>query len=463
MNSILINDSQTLLNNARDLGKLIKIRTRLSQPKGGIFEGVIPEKKWADKILGETFNKVILASKGIESLSSLSDITVLGGWCAIRTKCMKTLSLGKLTNPQTGIEKKYSNISEVCNWIKTTISLDQIVESVGIYNGKNYALISEECLWAEKIINTVELHLKRMLTDKEKSMIKNSLITAEMRRYKITKKYIEFIQKEKINITLIKDHDILNDLQIERNKLLKKVGTTVRKLTEPILKRTKLESKDIGKLKKTSILQNISNHIERYSLVWFMYTGPYLNILKKYNYIKTNKAIIIEPWLHIYDNEAQAVFNYQVFGKNFGENNHLKRGSLNKDIAIIGIDEPSEFNWERTNSNKSISTIPNVVNYKHFFKKNLVQNSLKELELRNNQAFIMGINYYPYNKTKKLLMKMINISQSFKEIKKNLKSTNSSFQTEIKKVKREKAKEMLKTSEAVIKQLEKLSSTLFQD
>jgi hypothetical protein len=410
---ILHDEDQILLNNARDPNKLQVIRNRLRQHDGGIYNGSLPESSWSKKYLGDMYQKVVLATPDIETFGTPNnEFTVLGGWCAIRTKCNLDMAKGIITDPLSGNRTNYNSVTQVAEWIQRAVSADQIVETIGTYTGDIYAAISEEQLWTEKVINAVEQHLKKRLTDHEKELLDHSIGIAETKRYTITKNYLEYVTGKSINLTRIIDKDIYNNIVSERNKLLEIVGTTIDDLVKPILNRAKTKSKIIDEIAMQETLKDLYHYIDSYSLVWLMYTGAYLNILKSKGFIKTPKAIIIEPWSHAFSNEARAVFNANIFK---GANNYSQAKGLNEDLAFVGIDEASKFNWKQNSATQPISMVPNISNLDQYF--NMLDNnlSISSIDLRINESFINGVNYLPYGKCKQILIQMIALRDEYRK------------------------------------------------
>lgn len=455
-------NNQILLKHARDPGKLSIIRERLSRNTGRIFNGVALNPDWAQKYLGDTYEKVILAPKGIDSLGESKDsfFTVLGGWCAVRTKCLRDMGRGILTNPISGKRSQIKSISQVAYWIENAISADQIVETIGIYKGLNYAAISEENLWTKKVINTLELNLNRDLIDSEKQTIRNAIIIAEEKRYKITKKYIEYILNKKVSLTRIVDTHIYEDLIDGRDTMFERMGITVDDLVEPLIERI-LNNPDAELKIGTKTRKDLLNYINSSSLVWFMYTGPYLKILQKKKFVTTKKGIIIEPWSHAISNESEAKFNSLFFTDN---NSYLYSGGINEDIAFITIDEVSSYNWKPSKGFLSISEVPNINNYESIINQLQEDISGADLNLGNNKSFMYGVNYLPYGDCKEALIEMIHIADNFHHKRKVFKNTYKENLVKLEKIqsiKGEYSKSMKKKAEIVNMELKKMFSDIF--
>jgi hypothetical protein len=456
---------QILLENSRDIRKLELIRKKLAEPDGGIYKGTLPPKEWADRYLGDAHNKVILASTGIEKLGTpQNEFTAIGGWCAIRTKCFKSIAQGWLIDQSTGRKTKITSVSQVADWIENSVSADQIVEAIGIYNGTIYTAISEIKLWTQKVADALKIILKRELNKGEVTALYTALQIGESKRQKATKKYLEYILNKKINLTIVKDEDIFEDLIEGRNLLLKSIGTSLEELVEPtinrIVKQRKLKNLKNGNGSRSKML----SYIDKYSIVWFMYTGPYLKLLQKKGYVKTPKGLIIEPWEHSsgHELEAKALFNYKVFGKNNGENNYLVEDSINEDLAIIGIDEVSEYNWQKSKLQKYINEVPNLRNYKSFM--DLLEMGDSNLDLTQNISFILGVNYLPYGTCKNYLEEMIQTRDEYRLHRKTYKSLDVEDRVqEINLLRSEKSTQMKDLSLKINQELYKVFKHIFSE
>ncbi len=411
---------QKILLHSRDKVKLDKIRERLRSSGGGIYKGIIPSKEWFSTNIGEGYERVILASDGIESLS-FRDFTVLGGWCAIRTNDMLNINEGKLSNLERNTTYNYSSPSEVSEWVLNAVSIDQIVEAVGTYKGCKYTVISEQRLWGDRLQQSVEAHLGRSLTNVESEQLKSAVVNSELKRKIITQKYLDKVTGQKNSLKVVIDTDIFEDLVRERNILLEKVSVTMKDLAMPIyLNRVKsgADHHDVENILEQNIMKDLVSYIDSYSLVWFMYTGPYLELLKSKGYVDTEKAVIIEPWSHASSNESESLFNQRVF-EQFGINNYLDPNGFNRNLGFIAMDEVASFSWKKIRSSEPISKVPNLKNYKNYTATLSRSATRGELDLSKNQIFLDAVNYYPFNENLQLIKKMIEVREDWL----NLKST----------------------------------------
>jgi len=456
---------QELLNFGRNFQKLQFLRNRLKK-SSIFFNGGIPKYEWSKKHLGDTYDKVIIASQGIEKLGETKNTsyTVIGGWCVMRTFCIQKISNGQLIDPISGKPQKIISIQQVSDWIKKAISMDGIVQAIGIYNGKEYVAISEVQLWFMKICNTLEMCLERNLNEKEKETVYKSIEFAEKKRYKITKKYIEYVSGKNINLVRIVDKDIFKELVIARDALFNKVGITINDLAKPLLTRLLKTSDDelsINIKTKKALIQ----YIDTSSIVWLMYTGYYVKLLQKHNYIKTPYVIIIEPFSPIHNNESRVLFNHLVYS---GENAYLNKKGINNNLAYIAISESSSYNFNKSTSYLNISQVPNINNYKMFINLLKKDKSINELDLSINEAFQLGFNYLPYGKCKQLLLEMIRIIKEYKKEKKIIKTNikkdqRSARQEKLISLKNNYKNHIYKLSIQVIDNVEHAFSIIFKD
>ncbi len=417
-----MDSQQPLLAAFKNPDKLASIRRKLQSSTGGIYQGTIPDPEWGRKHLGETYDKVILASAGVEkAFTNPDEYTVLGGWCALRTKDLQNIQRGFLINPFTGSPTTIKTVKQVSQWIKEAISLDQIVETVGLYNGNNYVLISEVSLWAKKIIRYLEQYFSRNLTPYETDSIFTALEESETIRCKITKRYIEYAKEDGINITRVTDTEIYHELVEQRNELLSRMGTSLREVAEEIVNNRKpFTSSEIHNL------TNFENYIDEYSLVLTMYTGPYLELLQNKKYVTTPSALIIEPWTHIRaNNEAMAFCNQKIFANKSGRNNYLTPSGINANLAFIAVIEASNSYFIPDKVVKNISEVPNLKNYNRYLKQERQEISKMDQPFLDNDIFSFTYNYYPYGICNSLLCEALSKTENHR-IRSN-QQTSSTF------------------------------------
>ncbi len=356
--------------------KIKSIEYKISNFGGRVIDGSLGKE--LDPFIKQQFDqfgeRIIGTSKGIDKLE-INNITAIGGWCAIRTADYERLKQGVVPNPLTGEVLKYNSPRDVAEWIEQAISIDQIIEAIGIYSGQNYAAISEEKLWGDRVKQTVANKLRRSLTNKEKVEIDIALDTAETRRYEFTQRYIDYITQRKNNLIRFVDGDIWQDLVRVRNEMLK------------------IAKIDLNKLLKM-FPEEIAS-IPGYSIVWGMYTGPYLALLKSKGYVSTSKGVIIEPYTHaLSETRSKAYINDQIFG--YQTNNYLVPKGVNKDLGFAAFIDAVSPKGERLGRIITLDGLPNFQNYQDFLKRLSEDPRCGALTLSDNPSFIWGVNLFPY-------------------------------------------------------------------
>ncbi|EKE15286.1 MAG: hypothetical protein ACD_12C00090G0002 [uncultured bacterium] len=198
-------------------------------------------------------------------------------------------------------------------------------------------------------------------------------------------------------------------------------------------------------------------------MVWGMYTGPYLALLKSKNYVKTQKGIIIESVFHaLSETRAKAFVNGRIFGDS--NNNYLTPKGLNQDLGFAAYVDVMSPNGDRFKENNLIDKLPNIMNYQNFLE-NLFQNSrCSSLTLSENPTFIWGVNLIPNTKTINSLYKMIEIKDNYKKAKKSLVFSSASKENNIGKtteLKKEFSLLMQKQAETVNNELANMLKFVF--
>lgn len=436
---------ERLINNAYDSLAVTRMKSMIRAPYRGIVNSSLdtPMESWISSNLGEFGVKVIGVSDGAENLER-QDITALGGWCAVRTKDLSGIAEnGTIFNPSTGKESAFSSTAEITDWIKRAVSIDQVVDSIGMYLGDNYAAISEEKLWSDRLIGVIEKRLKRQLSGLEKQEVEDAMQEAEKMRFEYTKRYLQFASGRDINLTRVVDRDIFDGLLEVRDEMLDTAG-----LPFPVFKR---------------IYPNEGT--QNYSIVWGMYTGLYFDLLKRSGYVTTPKGIIIEPWWHAFNenNDAKIDVNSKIFG--FGSNLYLGNAGINKNLGYIAFTDVMDGKGDRYRSGYSINEVPNKENYKSFLEKLLGQPDCMNLDLRKNPAFVWGVNLLPLGVTASLLNKMVDTKDAWQNEKVGINSSSQSKQEKIQAVADARArykKGMGDLASLVISELERMLIFVFE-
>lgn len=405
-----------LIESYRDYSKIEYLRKKLSQQGSKVIDGDIPTNQWGKNVLGPSYHKTLLMTKGLESISEdADDFTAMGGWCALRTKDVNNLRRGYIVNSENGKKYKYKSVQDVADWIKKTISIDQVIESVGIFNGKKYLIISETKLWSDKVIFILEKYFQRGLTQNEKSQIYYAIKESEDMKFHATKAYINtFSPITSPKITRIFDYEIFDELTEGRDNLFKKFNIEYDELIFPVIQRIKERhpNKNIKQEK-----QIIEKYARDYSMSWFFFTGAYFNILKEKEFVDTNYGLLINPWIYALGEEfeAERVFNSQVFT---GNNSYLNPNGINSKLAYVAVNQSETFTFKVLKTVNSIDLMPNTQNY-----KNYIDNLYKEIRKIDTNIFNNNIALDAYNFTQSInsqihLEKIASTSKDF-SVKRN--------------------------------------------
>ncbi|MFC2169596.1 hypothetical protein ACFLRM_03375 [Acidobacteriota bacterium] len=311
----------------------------------------------------------------------------------------------------------------------------------------------EEKLWADKIIRILEQNFKRTLKNNEKQKIYDSVREANKRRYKIIKKYIEHLIQKPINLTSIIDLDIYEDINIQKKKFMKETGIKNNEFAEMLIKRSQdKDQKEFG-------LKHMEQYIDQYLAVMFLYTGEFLSLLQRKQHIKTPKAIIMEPWSHAGTTYIEKEFNFKVFGKNNGKNNHLVEGGKAENLAFIAMDEVGQYEMKNSKKHTTISMMPNILNYKDFIEKLNDDSTISSLDLTINRSFLEGFNYLPYGKCREALLNMIRIRDDYRNKRAAYKKQNP--RNDINNLRKTNSQLMKEQAEFVNLELFKLFKAIF--
>lgn len=435
-------ERELFLQNLIGQSKIDSIKNGIQPSQGGLVEPNqgAPMEDFIQRQFGDFGVKILGVSDGAENLAP-QDITVIGGWCAIRTADMLQLQQGVITTPTLGIAIEYRSVDQVADWIKQAISIDQIVEAIGIYNGTNYAAISEEKLWGDRVKSAVESSLRRRLNLVETGQLEVAMEIAELARFKFTKRYIEYIQGGTISLSRVVDRDIYTGLVAVRDEMLK----TARVSLGGLLDRYPQERTTAG-----------------YSIVWGMYTGPYLALLQERGYVSTPKGLIVEPWMHaISETRSRRMVNQNIFER--GKNPYLAQSSANQNLGFVAYADVMLGMGERVRQTIPISGVPNQQNYKEFIGNLNANGESANPSLADNPVFVWGVNLLPFGNTKDALYKMITIKDAYKASRKNLGNLpKEEASRKADQLRNDYSTFMAQQSEFVINELRKLLQYVFE-
>jgi hypothetical protein len=255
------------------------------------------------------------------------------------------------------------------------------------------------------------------LTEKQGQLVLDSLRSNENKKFIATKKYLEAISGSELEVVKFTDSEIWDDLISARDKLFLSSNTTLEDLAQFMVQNRSSHNQSLD----SKIINDISVYIRDYSLVWTMYSGFYLEILKKKKIVNTKFGLIIEPWVHSRSNEAQILLNENLIESSVN-NHYLNPAGINKNLGFIAISEYSSYNFKSTRVNNSINEIPNLLNYRGFIEKLGNSASIDNLDLTKNETFMLACNLFPYGMVKTYLNEMVEIANDYKSQKLKIKS-----------------------------------------
>lgn len=374
---------------------LIALKNKMTSPGGRLIDGQ-SISRFGERLLGEFSERALLESPDISTLLPSETTTALGGWCVLRTADSLLLSRGIISDPETGEKKAYTTLAELTNWITSAVSLDQIVGAIGIFTGKNYTAISEERLWTDRIFQMAARNIS--LSPSDIKSIREAVEKAEIIRLRMTERYIRFVSKRSPRLVRVIDEDIFPDLRTVRDEMLDAAGISIPTLQQ-------MFSNESG--------------IDSYSIVWAMYTGPYLELLKRRKYVTTEKAVLLEPSDHaVSETQAKSELTTRYFGD--GRNRYLNEEGPNRNLGFIPFLESMEPDGKTTKRSLAIGQVPNTQNYSYFIERVRESGMCNQITLAQNPAFVLGVNLLPFGETKKTLLDMIELRNRMKAEKEEL-------------------------------------------
>lgn len=437
-------ERQRLYINLVGKSKVFSILSKISSPGGRVVDGLKGEElnsPQITKLFGQFGQRLVSVSKGAERLLP-QDVTAIGGWCAVRTIDMQLLQKGLITDPNTGEITNYQSPEQICEWLERSPSIDQVIEAIGLYSGDKYIAISEEQMWGNRIKAAVSTQQRRPLLQEEVNSIEASIQKAELFRFELTKRYIEYVTGKKPDFLRFTDRDIYSDLVKVRNEMFKAAGISLERLI-------KMFPEDNG--------------IEGYSLIWGMYTGPYFALLKQKGIANTSKGVILEPWWHAIgetnSKHYMNVLTYTPFWKNY-----FQKTGINGDLGFAAYANLMTQNGDLMWVSTPLNQMPNASNYNDFLERNFRQESCQNIDLSQNPAFIWGVNLLPYGRCQQALYEMVRIKDEYKLSKKQITASSTDKDQTIQSVsqlKNESSQEILIQAEIVIEELKKMLQVVF--
>ena len=414
------------------LGNLDQTDTGMSKIVRGLQSGQLPQGKnlleleqsknrtsWKE-VLGNFAPAIISVTDPKTSLIP-EQLTIAGGWCAIRTSEVKKIEDGWLVNPETNTPEPITSVNQVADWIEKAVSFDQVVESIAPINGKQMMAISEVKLWSERISDKVGGVLRKPLSSGEKERIFNAVESADQTRFQLTKRYLNFATQSDRGDALIRlpDYQIWQELLAARDELLAKAEVSLEAL-----------ARQNG---------NSRPFLNSLSMVWAMYSEPYFRNLKQSGYISEKTYLLAEPATHaISASPTEADFIYQVY-RRLGI--YFDRQGLNPNTGYAAFIGCVDSSGKNARPNLELGSIPNLSSWQQWLSEGRLApiNNLT-VNLKDNQLLLWGLNLMPFDSgVQQAILNLNNIRVEFSQSKKEISSRfpGKSAQQPIEQLKRE--------------------------
>ena len=424
-------------------------------PTGLILNEIIGNQGQFAAILGEFAPRVLIASSPNNPMSLIPEqIAVAGGWCALRTNDVKKLTAKEpiIMSPETGVIEPVTSVTQVAEWIKQSISFDQIIESVGAVNASEFGVISEQQLWTERMISKLSAIFTRRLTPEEQGKIADAVKSAEEIRAEITKRYlIRVTNNDSITFNRIVDADIWKDIQYAQVDMLSRVDLSVAKLER--------------------MFPDDAEVIKSSALVWSMYSEPYFDMLRSKGAITKPTVFIVEPSLHTYADTrpGREVVRriYQDKGKYFDPK------GINPNTGFIAFMECITPDGKNARKSLSVGEVPNIRNWRKMFQDDgalsVERNTI--IDLKQNLLFVWGVNLLPFGVCRQKLLELAEIQKRFQTEKATIggifsnterkdKSVQATIQTRTEQLRQEMLIEVADTNVVIVEELTSLFTFL---
>lgn len=358
-----------------------------------------------EAVLGDNFAPRVLIASDPNNPATLipEQIAIAGGWCALRTKDVATLSEKcMIMDPKTGLIMPVTSVWQVADWIKQSVSFDQIVESVGFPKGAEYAVISEQGLWSRRLAAKLSDIFDRKLAPAEISAIEKAVARTEQARATMTERYLALATGGPVDFRRIVDEDIWDDLRRAKSVMLGRVGLPEWKL--------------IDKFPSESPI------IKTSSMVWAMYSEPYFDALRRNGYVTKKTVFIVEPSLHTYADNASGNTVVQTIYQDRGK--YFDPKGINPNTGFIAFMECITESGVNVRKNLGVGQVPNISNWRNLFENGtLTPDKNLAIEPRDNKLFVWGLNFLPFGATRQNLLRLVKLQEEF--IKEKLAITSS--------------------------------------
>jgi hypothetical protein len=444
--------SERIVTNLIDSRQVTSMMSSMSKPGGRLVRGIpsfMPDEtftqlefdrdradasqEWMGSFFGEYGDRYLMVAPGSENLKA-EDVTAIGGVCAIRSSDMALLQNGAIADPESGEVTAYSSAEQVAEWIERSVSIDQAIESIGLFKGQNYAVISEEKLWMKRIVSAVGANINLSQIDVDR--LAESLQRAETMRLNMIQKYISYAKGQQMDIRFFSDKDLYEDLVRVRDEMLRIAGI-----------------KSIDELVNASRFVNEKASIPGYSIVWGMYTGPYMDVLKSRGVIQTSKGMILEPWIHA---TSETPSKAHVTDKYFRRGGGYLEDGPNQDLGFSAFYDVMHPNGKRMRTTQNVGFMPNISNYRNFIQMLSQSPSGMNLTLSENDIFMWGANLFPYGNTRLALIDMIAIKDEYKRKRVEMQSASGDRKLLAAELKREYQMRMFTSAQVIIIELDQM-------
>lgn len=387
----------------------------------GIEAGFIPngtDQVEADSkyntLFGDFGIKVVTISRPSgDQLNDPEQIAVAGGSCLLRSCDQDLLSQeGAVIDPVTGLYQPVTSVRQYCDWLESSIAMDQVVDSVGAVKGRESVIIAETRLWIGRIVDKLSQIFGRELTSPELEQVTTTVIETEQRRFSMSKNYLQYVLGDEYPVNQVLDRDIWEELGDVRDEMIAAAGTSIEQLSNAFAVPTA--------------------SIDGLTRILGMYTGPYFDALRANGYISSEAevALIAEEAPH-----AQTGSRLEIAVIN----NTIRAGwgyfdpeGENATTGFCAFVESVSGDGNSSRSSQNVSNVPNTSNWELCFEDtsqssapvagSLVPENNRTLTLCDNALYIAALNYLPFGETLEAAVGLRELADRFKTEKK--KRTN---------------------------------------
>jgi len=331
-------------------------------------------------------------------------LTIAGGWCAIRTNEVKELQSGIIVEPETNKLTKIISVKQVANWIKTSVSFDQITEAIAPLSQVELMAISEVRLWSERICQKLSWVLPDPLTSTDKDQIFKAVEEADKKRYQLTQRYISYVTdnpQREADLKRILDYQIWPELTTARDELIQAAGLSLEQLA--------------------AMYQTNVTWIDSMSLVWTMYSQPYFQVLKQGGYIQGEQFLIAEPAEHAQPASAvEAYFTNRIYQKFNRLGVYFYPEGINANTGYVAFIGCIDSRGQNARKNLSLGEIPNLSNWEKMLTGGQLspENNLS-INIQENKLLLWALNLMPFeSEVQESIIALTKIRQEFNETKK---------------------------------------------